>query len=176
MKNWNASASRFYAEIMNGMAIFFGLNAEETTEAELHQQLIEAGSLAEIRAAALSEANAAVMQQMAEFQSKLDALQTGFDSLKTDAESKAEQVEQLTADLETVRGQLAEKDTEIAGHLAQIQTLSGTVATLKAGKPIDKTAPPDHSKPVEQEKSTNGGIVVSAKELEEAYAKVAGQN
>jgi|JI9StandDraft_1071089.scaffolds.fasta_scaffold212517_1 DNA repair exonuclease SbcCD ATPase subunit len=176
MKNWNASASKFYAEIMNGMATFFGLNAEETTEAELHQQLIEAGSLAEIRAAALSEASAAVMQQMAEFQTKLDALQASVDTLKEEGESKAQQVEQLTTDLETVRGQLAEKDTEISGHLLQIQTLSGTVATLKAGKPVDKFTPADQSKPVEQGKSTNGGMVVSAKELEEAYAKVAGQN
>ncbi len=164
MKNWNASASKFYSEIMTGMAAFFGLNADERTEAELHQQLTEAGSLEEIRAVALKEANDMVQAQMAEFQTKLDALQTGFDSLKTDAESKAEQVEQLTADLETVREQLTEKDTEVAGHLEQIKTLSGTVATLKAGKPI------------EQAKSANGGTAVSTKELNEAYDRIVGMN
>ena len=39
MKSWSATAAKFYSETMNGLAAFFGLNAEETTEAELHHQL-----------------------------------------------------------------------------------------------------------------------------------------
>lgn len=176
MKNWSATAAKFYNETMNGLAAFFGLNAEETTEAELHQQLIEAGSLAQIKAAALSEANAAVMSQMASFQTTLEGLQTQLNDLQADAQSKGEKVAELETELETVKGQLTEKDGEIAGHLMQIQTLSGTVASLKAGKSIDKTAPPDGSKMIEQAKAPNGGRVVSAKEIDEAYAKAAGMN
>lgn len=176
MKNWNIASAKFYSELMNGLSTFFGLNAEETTEAELHQQLIEAGSLAEIRAAALKEANEAVTAQMADFQTKLDGLQTQLNDLQADAQSKTEKVKDLETELETVKGQLTEKDGEIAGHLTQIQTLSGTVASLKAGKPIDKISPPDASKPIEQAKAPNGGRVVSAKEIEEAYAKAAGMN
>lgn len=176
MKNWNATASKFYSQIMNGMASFFGVDAEETTEAELHQKLIEAGTLENIRAEALNEANATVMAKMADFQTTLDGLQSQLTDLQTDAQSKAEKVDELETELETVKGQLSEKDGEIAGHLAQIQTLSGNVASLKAGKPIDKAMPPDASKPIEQAKAPNGGRIVSAKEIDEAYAKAVGLN
>ncbi len=176
MKNWSATAAKFYSETMNGLAAFFGLNAEETTEAELHQQLIEAGSLAQIKAAALNEANASVMSQMAEFQTKLDGLQSQLNDLQSDADAKAAKVGELETELDTVKGQLNEKDTELAGMQKQNQSLSGEVAGLKAGRPIDKTSPPDASKSIVNDRMPNGGVTVSGKEMEEAYAKAAGLN
>mgnify|MGYP003524842698 CR=1 FL=1 len=67
MKNWSATAAKFYSETMNGLAAFFGLNAEETTEAELHQKLIDAGTIENIKNPALNESNAEVTTQMADF-------------------------------------------------------------------------------------------------------------
>lgn len=168
MKIWNASASKFYSETMNALAGFFGLSAEDTTEAELHQHLTEAGTLENIRGAAVAEANAAVQTQMADFQTQLSDLQAQLAALKTDAESKGEKVTELENDLSAVRAQLSEKDTEIEKQIGQIKTLSGTVASLQAGKPIDKVTPPDESKPIEQAQSTTGGRVVSMKEIEAA--------
>lgn len=173
MKNWSATAAKFYSEMMNSLAAFFGLNAEETTEAELHQKLIEAGTLESIRAAALNEANEAVKQQMTDFQTQLAALTAQVEGLQTDADAKTAKVAELETELETVKGQLTEKDTEIEGHLSQITALSGEVAGLRAGKPIDKTMPPDSSKPVMQVKSPNGGVTVSQKEMQAAYEKAA---
>ena len=166
MKNWNASASKFYSELMNGFATFFGLNAEETTEAELHQQLIEAGSLAEIRANAMNEANATVMKQMADFQSQLDALTAKVGELESDAEAKGAKVIELESDLEAVRGQLSEKETALADRDGQIQKLSGEVAGLKAGKPLGKDQPADQSKPFETGRKDGSGRVVSMQEIE----------
>lgn len=171
MKTWNIASAKFYSEMMNGLASFFGLNADETTEAELHQQLIEAGSLAEIRAAALKEANEAVAAQMADFKTQLETLQTSFNDLKADAESKGAKVTDLEEQLETVRGDVAAKDAAIAGHLEQIKSLSGEVATMKAGKPIDRQTPPDESKLVTSGGgASNGARVVSMKELEAALS------
>lgn len=175
MKTWNITSAKFYSEIMNGVAAFFGLS-EEATEAEIHQQLIEAGSLAEIRAAALKEANEAVAQQMADFQQKLDALQTGFDAMKADAATKSEKVDELTEALEKVQSQAAEKDTEIESLRTHNISLSGEVAGLKAGKPIDKNTPPDASKATILGNAPKGGVVVSGNEIEEAYKKLAGMN
>lgn len=175
MKNWNATASKFYSQIMNGMAAFFGMDAEETTEAELHQKLVEAGTLENMRAAALQEANDAVKAEMADFKTQLESLQTQFNDLKTDAESKGAKVTELEADLENVRTELSEKETAIAGHLDKIKTLSGEVATLKAGKPTDKDAKPDASLPITNDQRT-GAVTVSNDELEKAYAKHAGLN
>lgn len=176
MKSWSATAAKFYSETMNGLAAFFGLSADETTEAELHQKLIEAGTLESIKAAALNEANATVMAQMAEFQSKLDALTAQVDGLQTDADAKAAKVGELEAELETVKGQLTEKDSELAGLQRQNQSLSGEVAGLKAGKPVDKTTPPDQSKPVTRGNAPAGGVVVSQKDMDAAYAKASGLN
>lgn len=176
MKSWSATAAKFYSETMNSLAAFFGVNADETTEAELHQKLIEAGTLESIRAAATKEANDAVTAQMEEFQTKLDALTAQVEGLQADADAKTAKVAELETDLETVRGQLTEKDGEIETHLSQIKSLSGEVATLKAGRPTDKNLPPDASKPVTQTRAQNGGVVVSQKEMEAAYAKAAGLN
>lgn len=175
MKTWNIASAKFYSEIMNSVSAFFGLS-EEATEAEIHQKLIEAGSLAEIRAAALKEANEAVAQQMADFQTKLDALQTGFDNLTADAATKGEKVDELTADLETVRGQVAEKDTEIEALKTQNTSLSGEVAGLKAGKQIDKNTPADASKATILGNAPKGGVVVSGDEIEKAYKSLSGLN
>jgi len=161
---------------MNGLAAFFGVNAEETTEAELHQKLIEVGTLESIRAAATKEANDAVTAQMTDFQTKLDALTAQVEGLTADATEKAEKVGELETDLETVRGQLTAKDGEIEAHLSQIKSLSGEMAGLKAGKPVDKNTPPDASKPVTRGNAPNGGVTVSGKEMEAAYAKAAGLN
>ena len=169
MKTWNIASAKFYSEMMNGLASFFGLNADETTEAEMQQQLIEAGSLSEIRAAALKEANEAVAAQMADFKTQLETLQTSFNDLKADAESKGEKVAELEQQLEAVRGNEAAKDAAIAQHLEQIKSLSGEVATMKAGKPIDRQTPPDESKPVTSGGgASNGARVVSMQELEAA--------
>lgn len=171
MKTWNIASAKFYSEMMNGLASFFGLNADETTEAEMHQQLIEAGSLSEIRAAALKEANEAVAAQMADFKTQLETLQTSFNDLKADAESKGEKVTELEQQLEAVRGNEAAKDAAIAQHLEQIKSLSGEVATMKAGKPIDRQTPPDESKPVTSGGgASNGARVVSMQELEAALS------
>lgn len=171
MKTWNIASAKFYSEMMNGLASFFGLNADETTEAEMHQQLIEAGSLSEIRAAALKEANEAVAAQMADFKTQLETLQTSFNDLKADAESKGEKVAELEQQLEAVRGNEAAKDAAIAQHLEQIKSLSGEVATMKAGKPIDRQTPPDESKPVTSGGgASNGARVVSMQELEAALS------
>lgn len=161
---------------MNALAAFFGLNADETTEAELHQQLVDAGSLAQIKAAAIAEANEAVQAQMEDFKTQLAALQSDFAALKTDADAKAEKVSELETALETVRGEVAGKDTEIAGHLQEIKTLSGTVATLRATKTTDKNAPPDDSKPGIPEAKQPGGKVVSMEEVQDAYKRAAGFN
>lgn len=174
MKQW--TGLKFVSEIYNGLCTFFGANADETTEAELHHQLLEAGTLSEIRANALNEANDAVKQQMHEFQTRLEALQGQISELQTDASNKAAKIGDLETQLETLNGQLSEKDKEIGVLKEQNTSLSGQVASLKAGKPIDKDAPPDASKPVTQTPAPNGGVVVSSSALQQAFDKISAKS
>lgn len=160
---------------MCGLAAHFGLDPNETTEAELHQQLTEAGTLEQIKANAVKEANDAVAAQMADFNAKLESLQSQFETIKADAAAKGEKVAALETELETVRGELTAKDEEITRNLEQIKGLSGEVATLKAGKPIEKHAPADESKPIPGATKATGARFVSTAELMEA-AKGAKQN
>ena len=170
MKIWNASASKFYGEIMNGLCAFFGLDANETTEAEMHQQLADAGSLEQIKETAKNEATSAVAAQMTEFTNSLAALQTQFDALKVDTEAKAGKIAELETQLEAVNGAIAEKETSIATHKATIVSLSGELAGLKAGKPIDRTTPTDDSKPIEKTEQGGTAREVSMEEFEKAFA------
>lgn len=170
MKNWNIGSLKFVSEMYNAVAHFFGADSEDATEAELHQKLVEAGTLENIRAAALKEANEAVTAQMSDFKTQLETLQSQFADLKADADAKGEKVTELETELETVRGDVAARETAIAGHLAQIKLLSGEVASLKAGKPLDKSAPPDGSIPETGKPGANGARTVSMKDLEAALA------
>lgn len=167
MKNWS---TKFAVNIYESLCAFFGVESEETTEAELHQKLTEAGTLENIKQAALKEANEAVQSQMSDFKTQLEALQTQFGDLKADADAKGEKVAELESELETVRGDVAAKEKTIAEHLEQIKMLSGEVASLKTGKPIDKHTPPDASLPDTGKGSLNGARVVSAQELAAAIA------
>jgi len=170
MKTWNITSAKFYSEIMNGLSAFFGLEADDATEAELHQKIVEAGTLENIRAAALNEANAAVQSQMADFQSQLDALQSKMTALYDEVEEKAEKIEGLESDLKMMLEDVTAKNTEIEGLKKQNEGLSGQVASLKAGKPTEKNTPPDASKEMPKETTPKGGQVVSSDELQKAFA------
>lgn len=130
---WNVENSKFYAEIMEAAVKYFGMDAESTTEAELHQKFEMAESVETIRASIRTEVEAAVKSEMEGITEKVSALETQIADLQTQlatSQTALESANKQIADLQTAA---AEKDAELANAKAQNMTLAGEVAKLKAG-------------------------------------------
>ena len=148
MKEWNATASKFYSPIMNAIAVFFGRDAEEASEAELHQALMDAGTLEGVHADAAEKVAAkmtAFEQQMQEFTEKFSVMEQDLASMKADNNDKAAKIQALDAQVLTLQGEIKERETAIATHKATIAQVSGELATLRAGRIGELDAPPDAS-------------------------------
>lgn len=148
MKEWNATASKFYSQTMNALAAFFGLNAEDTTEAELHQHLTDAGTLEGIHTDAAERVAAkmdAFETQMADFNAKFSEMEDRLSALQTENEERGQKIEALTGQIATLQGEIEARETAISAHKATIAQVSGELATLRATRIGQTDVPPDGS-------------------------------
>lgn len=170
MKDWNVNASKFYGQMMNTLAAFFGMDAAETTEAELHQKLVDAGTVEQIETEAAEKVGAkmtAFEEQVGGLQAQFEALQSQFDTLKTESEERAQKIVALNTDIEQLRADITEREGTIAAHKATIASLSGELATMKAGRALDLDSPADESIPLKKEAAApKAGVMTQAQVLE----------
>ena len=166
MKDWNIKGAHFYSQIMNQVCDFLGLTADETTEAEVHQAITEAGTLDSVRAQAVSE----MELKMSGFEASLSALTDEVATMRGQMSEKDTAIEALEAAALVAQQASAETLGVIAAKEAQIKSLSGEVANLKAAKPTEKTTPLDANIqiPNEGNASNGGGRSISFKDLANA--------
>lgn len=148
MKDWNATASKFYSQTMNALASFFGLDAENTTEAELHQALTDAGTLESIHAEAaekVADKMTAFESQMADFNAKFSEMESRLLALQSENEERGQKIEALTGQIATLQGEIEARESAITAHKATIAQVSGELATLRATRIGQTDAPPDTS-------------------------------
>ncbi len=148
MKDWNATASKFYSQTMNALASFFGLDAENTTEAELHQHLTDAGTLESIHADAAEKVSAkmdAFETQMADFNTKFSEMENRLSILQSENEERGQKIEALTEQIATLQSEIEARETVISAHKATIAQVSGELATLRATRIGQMDTPPDGS-------------------------------
>ena len=143
---WEIGKSKFYKEIMSSLATFFG--KEEATEAELHQELKDSGTIESINAKALEAAEAAVSDKLKEAETKAADLQT---------------------QIETLQGEVTEKDNTIATQNTKITELQTKIAGHIAGKKTTEEGAPDTPPPAGPGSGGNKDAqnIMSNKELEE---------
>jgi chromosome segregation ATPase len=165
---WNATNSNFYAQIMDSLANFFGRKPEETTEAELHQELTEARTKAEMAEQAKAEG-------LATAASELDALRADVARLTAELADAVETAQTASANLETVSAELVTAQTELtaansalAQKVKDTNTLAGEVARLTAGKPPKGASAQDDDEQFEKAPVGNGRTV-SADWLEKSF-------
>ena len=157
---------------MDGLANFFGRKPEDTTEAELHQDLTEARTRAELAEQAKAEGLAAA-------QTEIDALRADVVRLSAELSDAKETAQTAQTDLETVRGELATTQSDLtsvnaalAQKVKECNALGGEVARLTAGKPSATTTATD-SDPQFDTAPVGKGVSVSMGWLED---KIFGKN
>jgi peptidoglycan hydrolase CwlO-like protein len=131
--------SKFYTEIMGGIARFFGM--ADATEAEIHQRLTDAGTLEEIQAKANQDAVAAVQAKMDGFEQQLADLQKSVSDFQAATAAKDERIGQLEQSVSEMQASTAAKDETITSQAEQISTLSTELAALKVAQPLNAAAP-----------------------------------
>ena len=168
MKDWNIKAANFYSQIMNQACTFLGINADETTEAEVHQGLADAGTLEGVRAQAVSDMEA----KMSGFEASLSALTAEVETMKAQISEKDTAIAALEAAALTAQEAGNETAKIIATKEASIKSLSGEVANLKAAKPTEKTTPLDPNLRIPNEGNAlqSNSRSISVAELDKAFA------
>jgi septal ring factor EnvC (AmiA/AmiB activator) len=88
---------KFYSQILTLVAAFFGMNSE-STEAEIHQRLEEAGTLEDMRAQIRQEFEQQIREQNEEIQSlgsQLAAVSEERDALQQQVNEQEERIAEL---------------------------------------------------------------------------------
>ena len=170
---FDASKSKLFPQIMAAAAAFFGLDAETATEAEVHNAF---GGLEPLKAqidTAKTDAIAANTAELTELKEKVGTFQTQLDELKTQVTQKDTRIAELQTELSTVQTKSA-ADLKAAKeqHDSEIKTLSGQVAALRAGKPLENPAS-EQGLPGKATETTTTVEVLESKssELQDLYKK-----
>jgi chromosome segregation ATPase len=130
---WNANNSNFYAQIMDSLSAFFGLKAEDTTEAELHQKLTEAKTQVELAEAAKTEGLAAAAKEVEGLKADVARLAAELTAATETATTATAEVETLKASAVKLESDLTAANTALATKVKEANTLAGEVARLTAG-------------------------------------------
>lgn len=116
---------------MESLVGFFGLNKESATEAEVHDALSGVDPL-EVQ---LQNARDQAAKDMADLKARLTELETKFSEMETSIEAKDQRIAELQTEAQAAT---QDNQTQITAlkeqHKAEIKTLSGQIASLKAGQ------------------------------------------
>lgn len=130
---WKVENSKFYAEIMEAAVKYFGMDAETTTEAELHQKLDTAETVDEMRASLKLEVEAAVKAETDKITAKVSELETSVKKLEADLAASKTALEAANKQVSELQTSIATKDAELKNAGEQTKQLAAEVAKLKVG-------------------------------------------
>ena len=134
MTTWDITKAKFYSEIMESVASFFG--KPDATEAELHDHLQGQDTLAaQLEAATATNGLAEKLETLT---AKVDGMAAQIESLETELAARDTRIADLETQVSGLETALADKDNEIATlktrHDAEVKALAGQVSALKAGR------------------------------------------
>ena len=179
MRTWDISKAKFYSELMNWLVSFFSLDAASSTEAEVHSAATAVTATLEgLKSAAIEEAKSAVKAEMDTTTASLQQLAGEIAEMKKAAATAGEQVTALTAEIETLKGQLSTKEADMqkaaADHKKQVEALSTEIGVLKTGAKSELEVKTE-TLPALKDKGNAGRFqVVENKALDEFFGRRAG--
>jgi chromosome segregation ATPase len=122
--------SKFSAQLFEQACTLMGLDHENTTEAELHQSMVDAGT---IQAAAESTAKAAAQVEIDTATAEVVRMVVELDAAMQTATTATAEVETLKADAVKLESDLTAANSALATKVKEANTLAGEVARLTAG-------------------------------------------
>lgn len=132
-----AKDSKLFSEIMEGLVGFFSLDAETTTETDIHAALDGAEPLATQLEKAKGQPDAALVKERDDLKAEVETLKGEVETQKSKAAEaekglgvKDARIAELQVEAEAAKGEL---ETLKAQHKTEISTLSARVAKLTAG-------------------------------------------
>lgn len=144
---------------MDGLAAFFGRKPEETTEAELHQELIEARTQADMAEKAKADGLSAAATELDALRADVARLGAELAEAIETAQTANESLETVRADLATTKTDLTAANSALATKVKETNTLAGEVARLTAGKLPKSASAQDDDEQFEKAPAGNGRTV-----------------
>ena len=167
---WNASNSKFYSPIMDALAGFFGLKAEDTTEAELHQRLTEAETQAALAEKAKADGLAAAADEITDLKAQLATLTAEKAAADEQLTTLQTQVDELTEKATGLESDLTAANAAIATKVKEVNTLAAEVARLTAGKAPKEAVATDTDDDLGKAPAGNGQVVKLGWSIDKPFA------
>ena len=172
---WDAVKSKLFPQIMEALAVFFGLGSD-ATESEIHNALDGQKPLKdqieEARSAAI-EATAADLKSVKDRLQELEARQTATDEEMSAKDTRiAELQTQIAQHEQAANDAKAANEAMKSQHQKEINVLAGQVAALRAGKPLEQSEGGDRH-PGEVNAPADGVLTIKSDELKKIATRAA---
>ena len=148
--------SKFSAQLFEQACTLMGLDHENTTEAELHQSMVDAGT---IQAAAEITAKAAARVDIDAAKADVARLTAELTAATETATTATAEVETLKADAVKLESDLTAANSALATKVKEANTLAGEVARLTAGAKPKGVEAVDGDDPIAKVPAGNGQMV-----------------
>ena len=149
---------------MENIARIFGMDAQTTTEAEIHEAVSNAKPISE------QLAGTELASKVEELTTRLSTVEQEQSTLRTEIEQRDARIAELQTQVASLETQAEEKLREVEAlktqHASEVRTLAGQVASLKAGKSTEKQDSDGGHAVNDVEKGKTGGpITIQSKRL-----------
>lgn len=149
-------------DILRRLSGWFGLNADEATEAEVHQCIVEQDNNIRTMASQISELQAS----LSDARSEVDALREKVERHALVIEEQASTISQLIEERDALKAELDAAKTALDVQLKSNQSLAAEVARLRAGAQGPSQVYVDRDEQFTRDKRpASGGIVIPAGDL-----------
>lgn len=148
--------SKFSAQLFEQACTLVGLDHENTTEAELHQVMVDAGT---IQAAAETTAKAAAQVDIDAAKADVARLTAELTAATETATTATTEVETLTGSVTKLQSDMTAANSALAAKVKETNTLAGEVARLTAGAKPKGVEADDTDEQLSKTPAGNGQMV-----------------
>ena len=148
--------NKFSAELFEQSCTLLGLDKENTTEAELHQAMIDAGT---IQGNADKVAKAGAEKEVAELKAQIAALTAEKEAAIEEKQAAETALADIQASAEKLQEDLNAANSALAIKVKECNTFAAEVAKLTAGKAPAGTDANDDDAQFDKAPAGNGRVV-----------------